>query len=258
MKHLKRLAIDEISIRKGHVYITLVLDLESGAVVFVGDGKGADALNPFWKRLKASHAKVEAVAMDLSAAYRLAVTTHLPEAAIVFDWFHIVKLLNDKLTALRRDLYRNATDKEQRQVLKGIRWLIIKRSENLDDDKNESQRLDEALSLNAPLALAYYLKEELAWMFEERTKARARRFLEDWIGRARATGLSQLKTFAKTLETHAEGILSWFDHPISTGPLEGTNNKIKTMKRQAYGYRDQEYFKLRILAIHESSYRLIG
>lgn len=75
LKHLKRLAIDEISIRKGHVYITLVLDLDSGAVVFVGDGKGADALNPFWKRLKASHAKVEAVAMDLSAAYRLAVST---------------------------------------------------------------------------------------------------------------------------------------------------------------------------------------
>ena len=185
-------------------------------------------------------------------------TTHLPEAAIVFDWFHIVKLLNDKLTALRRDLYRNATDKEQRQVLKGIRWLIIKRSENLNDDKDESERLDEALSLNAPLALAYYLKEELEWVFQEPTKARARRFLKDWIERARATGLSQLKTFAKTLETHAKGILSWFDHPISTGPLEGTNNKIKTIKRQAYGYRDQEYFKLRILAIHESSYRLIG
>ena len=152
--------------------------------------KGRTLWNPFWKRLKASHAKVEAVAMDLSVAYRLAVTTHLPEAVIVFDWFHIVKLLNDKLTALRRDLYRNATDKEQRQVLKGIRWLIIKRSENLNDDRNESERLDEALSLNAPLALAYYLKEELEWVFQEHTKARARRFLENWIERARATGLS--------------------------------------------------------------------
>lgn len=89
-------------------------------------------------------------------------TTHLPEAVIVFNWFHIVKLLNDKLTALRRHLYRNATDNEQRQVLKGIRWMMTKRSENLNDDKDESQRLDEALSLNAPLALAYYLKEELA------------------------------------------------------------------------------------------------
>ena len=173
--------------------------------------------------------------MDLSAAYRLAVTTHLPEAAIVFDWFHIVKLLNDKLTALRRDLYRNATDKEQRQVLKGIRWLIIKRSDNLNDETNESERLEEALSLNAPLALAYYLKEELEWMFQERTKTRARRFLEDWIGRARATGLSQLKTFARTLETHAEGILSWFDHPISTGPAHTKSFGRRGFRRGSWG-----------------------
>ena len=162
LKHIKRLAIDEISIRKGHVYITLVMDLESGAVVFVGNGKGADALKPFWVRLKASHAKVEAVAMDMSAAYFRAVTTNLPKAAIVFDWFHIVKLLNDKLTAVRRDLYRQATDKEQRQVLKGIRWLLLKRAVNLDDDKNETEHLEAALSLNGPLAIAYYLKEELA------------------------------------------------------------------------------------------------
>ena len=110
------MAIDEISIRKGPVSMTFVLNLDGGAVVFVRDGKEADALNPFWKRPKASHTRVEAVAMDLSAACRLAVTTHLAEAAIVYDLFHIVKLLNDKLTALRRDLYRNATDKEQRRV----------------------------------------------------------------------------------------------------------------------------------------------
>ena len=258
LKHIKRLAIDEISIRKGHVYITLVMDLESGAVVFVGNGKGADALKPFWVRLKASHAKVEAVAMDMSAAYFRAVTTNLPKAAIVFDWFHIVKLLNDKLTAVRRDLYRQATDKDQRQVLKGIRWLLLKRAVNLDDDKNETEHLEAALSLNGPLAIAYYLKEELAWIFDEPTKAAARRSLKNWIGLARASDLSQLHSFAKTMETYMEQVLSWFDFRISSGPMEGTNNKIKTMKRQAYGYRDQEYFKLKILAIHQSTYRLIG
>lgn len=258
LKHLKRLAIDEISIRKGHVYITLVMDLESGAVVFVGNGKGADALKPFWVRLKASHAKVEAVAMDMSAAYFRAVTINLPEAVIVFDWFHIVKLLNEKLTAVRRDLYNKATDKDQRQVLKGIRWLLLKRAVNLDDDKNETEHLEAALSLNAPLAIAYYLKEELAWIFDEPTKAAARRSLKDWILLARASDLSQLQSFAKTMETYMEQILSWFDFRISSGPMEGTNNKIKTMKRQAYGYRDQEYFKLKILAIHQSTYRLIG
>ncbi len=258
LKHLKRLAIDEISIRKGHVYITLVMDLESGAVVFVGNGKGADALKPFWVRLKASHAKVEAVAMDMSAAYFRAVTLNLPDAAIVFDWFHIVKLLNDKLTAVRRDLYREATDKDQRQALKGIRWLLLKRAENLDDAKHETEHLEAALSLNGPLAMAYYLKEELACVFDERTKTAARRSLKQWIRLARATGLSQLRSFAKTMESYTEQIISWFDYRISSGPMEGTNNKIKTMKRQAYGYRDQEYFKLKILAIHESTYRLIG
>jgi transposase len=102
LKHLKRIAIDEIAVAKGHRYLTVVMDLDSGAVVFVGDGKGADALKPFRKRLRPSKAKVEAVAMDMSAAYRSAVSIHLPEAKIVFDHFHIVKLFNEKLSELRR------------------------------------------------------------------------------------------------------------------------------------------------------------
>src|SRR5262249_41296621 len=102
LKGLRWIAIDEIAVRKGHRYLTGVLDLETGAVVFVGDGKGGDALKPFWKRLRRCKAKVEAVAMDMSAAYRQAVSTHLKGAAIVFDHFHVVKLFNDKLSGLRR------------------------------------------------------------------------------------------------------------------------------------------------------------
>src|SRR5918998_4129903 len=94
LKHLRHIAIDEIAVAKGHRYLTVVLDLDSGAVVFVGDGKGADALKPFWKRLRPSKARIEAVAMDMSAAYRQAVSTHLAGAKIVFDHFHIVKLFN--------------------------------------------------------------------------------------------------------------------------------------------------------------------
>ena len=102
------------------------MDLDSGAVVFVGDGKGADALKPFWKRLRPSGAKIEAVAMDMSAAYRAAVSTNLPKAKIVFDRFHVVKLFNEKLSDLRRALYREATDVLQKEVLKGTRWLLLK------------------------------------------------------------------------------------------------------------------------------------
>ena len=121
LKHLRHIAIDEISVAKGHRYLTVVLDLQSGAVVFVGDGKGADALKPFWKRLRGSRAKIEAVAMDMSAAYRGAVATHLSEAKIVFDRFHVMKLFNEKLSDLRRALYREATDVLQKEVLKGTR-----------------------------------------------------------------------------------------------------------------------------------------
>ena len=101
LKHLRHIAIDEIAIAKGHRYLTVVLDLDSGAVVFVGDGKGADALKPFWKRLRPSRARIEAVAMDMSAAYRGAVSTNLPKAKIVFDRFHVMKLFNEKLSDLR-------------------------------------------------------------------------------------------------------------------------------------------------------------
>lgn len=257
LKDVRYLAIDEISVRKGHKYLSVVLDLQSGAVVFVGDGKGADALKPFWKRLKASHAQVAAVAIDMSQAYFQAVTENLPRAEIVFDWFHIVKLLNDKLTQLRRELYREAT-KMGKQVLKGIRWLLLKRPEHLDDERDESQRLHEALRLNGTLATAYYLKEDLRLLWSTGDRRVAGRFLDGWIARAHASGIRVLQTFANTLATYRRGILAWFRHPISTGPLEGLNNKIKTLKRQAYGFRDQQYFKLKILAIHKSKFRLIG
>jgi len=258
LKQLRHIAIDEISTKKGHVYLTIVLDLESGAVVFVGKGKGAQALNPFWTRLRSSGAKVKAVAMDMSAAYFQAVSENLPQAAIVFDWFHIVKLLNDKLSQLRRDLQREATDKLHKQVLKGTRWLLLKRPENLDETKREHRRLQDALQLNSSLATAYYLKEDLRELWEQPTKAAADRFLTSWINDALHSGIRVLQTFAKTLAGHRRGLLAWYDHPISIGPLEGTNNKIKTMKRQAYGYRDQEYFALKILALHHSQWKLVG
>jgi transposase len=257
LKDLRQIAIDEIAIAKGHRYVTVVLNLESGAVVFVGDGKGADALKPFWKRLRGSKAKIEAVAMDMSPAYHEAVSTHLSKATIVYDHFHVTKLFNDKLSNLRRWLYNRAGD-EQKKVLKGVRWLLLKLPENLDADRDERARLKEALRLNKPLALAYYMKEDLRQFWEQPGKKFATAFLNDWIRRAKMSGVHMLSQMAKTLDAHRPGLLAYYDYPISTGPLEGTNNKIKTMKRQAYGFRDLEFFKLKILAIHESKYALVG
>jgi transposase len=258
LKHLREIAIDEVAVGKGHRYFTLVLDLHSGAVVYVGDGKGVQALTAFWRRLRAAHAQVRAVATDMGRPYIRAVREHLPRAVHVFDHFHVVKLFNDKLSALRRELYRQLTDAEQRQVLKGTRWLLLKNPENLDSRRHERQRLRDALRLNTPLTLAYYLKEDLRQIWGQPNKATARLVLNDWIRRAKASRIPILEQFAHTLTEHRKGILAYYDYPISTGPLEGTNNKIQTMKRQAYGFRDHEFFKLRILGLHQTKYALVG
>jgi len=258
LKHLQQIAIDEISVGKGHRYVTIVLDLESGAVVHVGKGKGGDSLTEFWKRLQASRAKIKAVATDMSVAYIEAVATHLPDATHVFDRFHVIKLYNEKLSDLRRDLYRQLTDTMQKDALKGVRWLLLKRSQNLDASRNEPERLKEALRLNEPLAIAYYLKDELNEVWEQDDEETAQSLLMDWILYAESTGIRMLHQFAKTLRLYAMGILAYYDYQISTGPLEGTNNKIKTMKRQAYGFRDAEFLKLKILGIHRTRYALVG
>jgi transposase len=258
LKNLKEIAIDEVAVGKGHQYFTLVLDLRTGAVVYVGDGKGVAALKAFWKRLRAARAKVRAVATDMGKAYIRAVRENLPKAVHVFDHFHVIKLFNDKLSAFRRDLFRDLANDDHRKILKGTRWLLLKNPENLDPQKNELQRLQEALNLNTPLTTAYYLKEDLRQIWQQKSKAIARLVLNDWIRRADASGIAMLQQFASTLEEHRAGILAYYDYPISTGPLEGINNKIQTMKRQAYGFRDLEFFKLKILAIHQTKYALLG
>lgn len=229
----------------------------SGAVVFVGDGKDSQALAPFWRSLKTSRARLEAVATDMSSAYTKSVRENAPNAVHVYDRFHVVKLFNEKLSQLRREVHRSASS-EKKKVLKGTRWLLLKNPENLDEKRNETARLQEALDLNTPLMLGYYLKEDLRQVWEQPNKRTARKVLKDWIARARATEVRILVQMAKTMEEHAEGILAWYDCRISTGPLEGVNNKIKTMNRQAYGYRDRGFFKLKILGLHESQYALVG
>ncbi len=142
----------------------------------------------------------------------------------------------------------------QKKVLKGVRWLLLKRPENLDPTRREPERLAEALRLNEPLAIAYHLKDQLREIWEQDDQETAQALLLDWIAYAESSGIRMLQKFARTLRFHAFGILAWYDYPISTGPLEGTNNKIKTMKRQAYGFRDPEFLRLKILAIHRTTY----
>ncbi|MEI8016501.1 MAG: ISL3 family transposase [Nitrospira sp.] len=260
LKELKRLAIDENYLGKSHKFVTVVLDLDTRAIVSVVKGRGQAAVAGFFSRLKQAGAKIKAVATDMAGGYIAAVMKHLPKAKLVFDHFHVIKLMNDKLTALRRDLYRELKDQLQRDVLKGIRWLLLKNSANLqkNDRIDEKARLMEALKLNEPLAIAYYLKEELRLFWKWSSKRAAGKFLDDWCRRANASAIRQLQTMAKTLQGYRWGLLNWYDERISTGPLEGINNKIGALQRRAYGYRNFEHFKLRLLTLHHTKFTLKG
>lgn len=257
LRDLKIIAIDEIYVGRKQKFLTIVINWETGAIVFAGEGKGEKALKPFWKRLRGSRAKINAVATDMSSAYYAAVRKNLPKAKHVFDRFHIVKLMNEKLTELRRALYHEA-EGMGKAVLKGIRWLLLKHRDHLDDSKNERTRLMNGLALNQPLLTAYYLKADLSQLWQQPDKAAAERFLKSWCNRARESGIKVLMTMAKTLQTHRTGILNWYDFPISSGPLEGINNKIGALQRMAYGYRDPEYFILKLHALHCAKFALIG
>jgi transposase len=181
----------------------------------------------------------------MSPAYIKAVSENLPQAQIVFDHFHVVKLFNEKLSDFRRMLFTTTATESKKIVLKGSRWLLLMGNERLKERDNCEKRFHDALELNKALAIAYYMKEDLRHLWSWRDKTTATWHLDSWIEMARISGVTMLNKFANTLEKHRDGILSFFKYRISTGPLEGTNNKIKTMKRQAYGFRDLEFFKLR-------------
>jgi len=257
LKHLKRIAIDEVYLGKKTKYLTLVMDLVTGAVVYIGDGKSADALKPFWKKLRSSGAKIEAVAMDMGRAYIKAVNDNLPGVPIVFDHFHVIKLYNEKLTELRRDLQREAEEADK-EVLKGTRWLLLKSPKKLNTHNEECEKLKNALKLNEPLAIAYYLKDDLGQIWKQNDKEEADFLLWEWVKKATLSGVKMLIKFSQILVKHSDEILAYYDfNRMSSGPMEGTNNKIKTLQKRAYGYRDMEFFKLKVKALHETKYALI-
>ena len=165
--------------------------------------------------------------------------------------------MNDTLDKLRRQAYRQEADLMKRKVLKGTRWLLLCNGKDIYDSCHRN-RLENALQMNAQLMKGYYLKEALREIWLQATKEKAGQVLESWTGQARDSKVPLLVKFANTLMAHRSGILAWYDHHISTGKLEGINNKIKTMKRQAYGYRDEKFFELKILSLHDKNYAFLG
>jgi transposase len=241
------LAVDEFSIRKRHRYGTTVLDVEKKEVLYVGKDRTEESLAAFYRQMGEQRCmNVEAVAMDMWKPYLKATKRHCPNAVAVFDPFHIIQSYGrDVVDRVRIDEYRKATA-EQRQVIKGSRYLLLKNKQNLNSQREEPSDLQQLLALNRRLEKVYILKDDLKQLWRYKSPAWALKWFAGWYRRAIYSRIEPLKKFARMLKSHIDGILAHCKYPIHTGILEGINNKIKVIKRVAYGYRDEEYFFLKI------------
>ena len=196
--------------------------------------------------------------MDMSKAYLKAVELYAPDGVkIIHDRYHLVAKMNLGIDEIRREEYRDKLG-EEKAVIKGSRYLLLSAFENVYDDEEKYSRLEALLAVNDTLHKAYLLKEDLRLFWEQDSRDKAQAFIETWLKEARSVGNSHLDKIANTIENHLQGILNYYDYPITTGPLEGINNKIKVLKRAAYGFRDMDYFKLRILFIRDATFALVG
>jgi len=249
-KNLVYLSMDEFSIKKGHKYMTVFLDLSTGWIIYACEGRALDCIEPFLQKLKKKAHKLQAIAMDLSPTYISAIKKILPHVEIVFDRFHVVKLLNVMIDDLRK-AERVKYIKQGLNIGKGDRFLLLYNFENLDISKQE--KLKKLLEINTALATAYTMKEQFRTFWQKSSKEAAALFLIDWVLTAMLSNIPGLQKIAGTILKHAGGLLAYYDHSISNGKIEGTNNKIKVKKRQGYGYRDMEYFTLLLYDLHEKA-----
>jgi transposase len=254
LRELRYLGIDEVSVRRGHRYLTTVVDLEQGRVVYVGEGRRTDSLEPFIRRLKRLRIELRAVALDMWKPYARAIRRQYRHLPLVYDVFHILADYSRTLNEIRVDEYTKLKGTLS-QVIKGARYLLLRGQEKLS--LPAQQKLRQLLQLNQPLSIAYVLKEDLRRLWTLPSLEEALTFLGDWIRKALSSGVSLLRRFAKKLWRHAQGILNYFLFPISTAKVEGINNQIKVIKRRAFGYRDLNYFKLKIYNLHTTRYPFV-
>ena len=264
------LAVDEFAIHKGHTYATCVMDLDTGEVIWAGKGRSKEDFKHFFEEMPEGYlSNVVAVAMDMNASYNILFTEKLPKAVIVYDRYHmqaqygkdvlgavrlqearkhqseakdiLEKAASQENPGLKRKLKARAKEEKRRySELKGLRWTLLTNGARLSDEK--AQHLNDILSNHSDLAVCYAMKEELCRLFELRDTIAAYMGWCRWFDAAEASGIPALVRFAELKKSRLDGLVAHAVFPISTGKLEGFNNKIKVAKRIGYGYRDDEYF----------------
>ena len=238
--------VDEKAFRKGHSYMTVVCDLDESTVEHVADDRKAESLGEYFESLTDEQRQaIQAVAMDMWPAYIKATHEHLPLAAekIVFDRFHILKLMNEAVDQVRKQEHRRLQAQGDDR-LKGTKYLWLYAKQNLPDKHRPTFNTLRAENLRTSRAWA--IKETLRSLWDYRSATWARKFFAKWFGWARRSQLAPIKKVALTLQRHLPNILTYCRHPITNGVAEGLNSRIMTIKRKACGYRNRENFKTAI------------
>lgn len=244
------IGMDEFAIQKGHRYATVIVEPARKRVLWVGRGRSREEVRPFFELLgPAGCARVRAAVMDMNTAYDLEVRAHCPQAEIVYDLFHVVaKYGREVIDRVRVDEANRLRDnRAARRLVKGSRWLLLRNRENIVRDADRV-RLGELLAANHAIFTAYVLKDDLKTLWQYRHADAAEQFWQQWHNRAVGSGIQPLQQFANRLKPYLPGILAHCRWPLGTNLIEGINNKIKVIKRMAYGFRDDAYFFLKIRA----------
>ena len=246
------LAVDEISIRRGHSYMTVVLDYLTGRVIWMGKGRRANTFMKFFEGMMEDQIKkLEAIAMDMWDPYIKAVETKAPHVKIVFDLFHIVKEFNKVIDRVRIDEYNKASESDKK-VIKGSKYLLLKNPENIKKIKDK-EHLNRLLELNETISKVMILKDELKLIWECDSRKEAKCQINEWCSLAESVHHPSVNKFVNRIRRYEYGILNHCDYSIHTSLLEGVNNKIKVIKRKSYGFHDERYFSLKVIQAFSTS-----
>ena len=249
LEGLEVIGLDEFALHKGHRYATVIVEPERKRVLWVGKGHGRADIRPFFELLGPERcARIRAAVMDMNAGFELEVRQHCANAAIVFDLFHVVaKYGREVIDRVRVDCANELrADRLSRRLVKSSRWLLLKNRDSLRP--GEDTTLDELLAANRGLFVVYVMRDALKELWRYRHPGYARRAWVSWYRKALRSGLEPLRRFARRLRPYLSGILAHCRYPLGTNLIEGINNKIKVIKRMAYGFRDDAYFFLKIRA----------
>jgi transposase len=245
----KVIGVDEISIRKGHTYRIVVSDLERRrAIWFGGKDRSEESMNEFYAFLGEGRSKrVRLAVMDMWKPFRNSTNKKAPQAAILFDKFHILRHLGEALDKVRRQEYAKL-DGQKRKFIKGQKYALLSHKENLEG--NARKNLKVLLAANKRLNTAYVLKESFGQLWDYKSEAWARKFFDNWRDQLKWQRLQPYEKFAEMIDAHWNGIAAYCkpDNKVPLGFVEGLNNKIRVFQRRAYGLRDEEYLRLKVLS----------